>query len=245
MNSSPNVQYFFQPLFSYAFKDRLSSDSFPSDIDLFFDELALTKDHFILQYNQRLLGYKPVFSKSKITHLVFKEVRYLNTVQALLRSKVKVIFLVRDPVSVINSWVSAPREFRHDLGWSVQDEFYNAQSKNEGRVENFFGLKKWIEATKMMEELSVSWPKSVCVVNYNKLVGNAAVEVGRIFSFAGLSMGEQSTNYLSQKSHQNNEYSVNKIKYGGVERGALSDDLVKEIICAVKAAGLEGYLLDV
>ena len=52
MNSSPNVAYRYQPLFSYAFKDYLDEQSSAEDIQHFHEELLTTEDEFVTQkYN--------------------------------------------------------------------------------------------------------------------------------------------------------------------------------------------------
>src|SRR5436305_252996 len=76
-NSSENVAYRYQPLFSYAFKQRLTSTSTRREIELFFDDLLFTEDDFVLQRGAAsLAGYSLEFEKAEITHLVYKEVRY-------------------------------------------------------------------------------------------------------------------------------------------------------------------------
>ena len=47
LNSSTNVKYCFQPLFSYKFKDYLDERSPKEEIDNFFSMLSDTDDEFI------------------------------------------------------------------------------------------------------------------------------------------------------------------------------------------------------
>jgi len=48
-NSSPNVAYRFQPLFSYAFKSRLNEHSTADDIENFSRDILNTSDEFVTQ----------------------------------------------------------------------------------------------------------------------------------------------------------------------------------------------------
>ena len=64
-NSSENVAYRYQPLFSYAFKQRLTSTSTRREIELFFDDLLFTEDDFVLQRGAAsLAGYSLEFEKA-------------------------------------------------------------------------------------------------------------------------------------------------------------------------------------
>jgi hypothetical protein len=124
------VKYCFQPLFSYALKDYLSLESSGRDINDFFDCLRTTEDPFICQTQQRSAGALPNFSKqNQLTHICYKEVRYHHLVQHIgkIDKNIKFIFLVRNPVEVMNSWISAPREF--DQHWNVDAELLLAEKK--------------------------------------------------------------------------------------------------------------------
>jgi hypothetical protein len=86
-NSSPNTIYKFQPLFSYALKDFLTSASSLQDINEFFQQLKEINDDFIDQIKKRNQDLLPVFKKEQSTHLVYKEVRYHNILNNLMRKK--------------------------------------------------------------------------------------------------------------------------------------------------------------
>ena len=77
LNSSPDVKYCFQPLFSYQFKDFLDEGSSREEVDRFFMLLSNTDDDYICQKLQRRAGTLPSPNKSKLaTHVIYKEVRY-------------------------------------------------------------------------------------------------------------------------------------------------------------------------
>ena len=132
LNSSPNTAYRFQPLFSYAHKAYLDNTSTKEDIAQFFSRLRNCDDDFTNQKAKRNSGDFPQFRKQKITHVIYKEVRYLNILFNLMRKTedVLLISVIRNPLSVINSWLRAPREFRRDLGWSEIEEWRYALKKN-------------------------------------------------------------------------------------------------------------------
>ena len=46
-NSQPNVNFKFQPLFSYAFKDYLDENSTEEEIQQFFEEIAISDNYFL------------------------------------------------------------------------------------------------------------------------------------------------------------------------------------------------------
>ena len=110
MNSAPSVCYKFQPIFSYALKDFIGANSSAEEIESFFHVLEQTVDPFLDQSEARRDGVLPQFKKVAATHVAYKEVRYHNILPNMLRRcpNVKVIGVVRNPLSVISSWLAAP-----------------------------------------------------------------------------------------------------------------------------------------
>ena len=154
INSSLTTKYCYQPLFSYELKGYLDEESSLKKINSFFNRLLLTKDSFINQLNQRQEGALPTFKKEKqYTTIAYKEVRYHYILQNLAdkNSQVKFIFLIRNPIEVINSWVSVKKEFSPE--WNISEELINAYKKNMGKKENYFGVEGWIKSTQIFENL--------------------------------------------------------------------------------------------
>ncbi|MDF1594396.1 MAG: sulfotransferase, partial [Desulfobacterales bacterium] len=144
-NSHPGVALRFQPLFSYGHKGRLSEYSSAMEIRKFFKEILFTQDPFALMTTEFQKNY-PTFEKSeKPTHIVFKETRYLHIIENMLNicSEIKIIGIVRNPLSVLASWVRAPKEFNKE--WDINREWLYAPSKNQNRPEEFYGFDKWKE----------------------------------------------------------------------------------------------------
>ncbi len=213
-NSSEKTIYKLQPLFSYALKGRLDSKSTKLEIDKFFEELSIIEDDFIDQKLSKERGIVPIFYKSDIpTHIVYKEVRYHHILEnLLLKDKgIKVIGLIRNPLSVINSWINAPKEFRRELGWSEVEEWKHAKKKNLDRVEEFNGYEKWKEVTVLFEKLIEQYPNRFYLLRYNELLINTESTIKKLFEFCNLEYGISTQNFLnvSTNTDQSSEaYSV-------------------------------------
>lgn len=215
INSSPEVSYAFQPLFSYAFKSRLNEHSNLEDIERFYSEIENTEDPFVKQIEDRRSGKKPYFIKSgSIQAIAYKEVRYHYIIENLLEKDpdIKIIGLVRNPYSVINSWYKAPREFRIDLDWDLSEELLGAPKKNQNRKEEYFGLNKWIETTLLFEYLQKKYPNNFYLLKYEELCSRTIETTKKLFSFLELEYTEQTNNFLSSTEEIEGTYSVMKNK---------------------------------
>lgn len=199
-NSSPFVNFRFQPLFSYAFKDYLGPVSSKKEIEDFFESIAASNDPFLLQQDKIDKGIYPRFEKSdEATHVVYKEVRYHHILENMLAtSDVVVVGIVRNPYAVINSFLSAPREFRKDLGWDELEEWQWAAKKNRNRPEEFYGYEKWKETTELFQKLQKAYPERFYLLEYDDLLTDVEAEVERVFAFCGLEVTEQTKTFLTE-----------------------------------------------
>ena len=85
-NSNPEVVYRYQPLFSYAFRDRLTNTSTLEEINLFFSEIRKSEDQFINQIEARQEGKLPKFKgKTSCKAIIYKEVRYHHILKHILK----------------------------------------------------------------------------------------------------------------------------------------------------------------
>lgn len=212
INSAPQTIYRFQPLFSYALKGYLTEVSSKNEIESFFSGLEHVDDDFINQSEKRQTGHFPNFEKGEATHIAYKEVRYINILSNLM-SKTDDVYLcgvIRNPLSVINSWLRAPLEFRADLGWSEIEEWRFAEKKNKKWVEEYNGYEKWKEAAYIFRQLKLQYPGRVHIIKYSNFLADPVEETKILFGFLGLSLTEQTINFLSQSSTRNNNepYSV-------------------------------------
>jgi hypothetical protein len=243
LNSSPDVKYYFQPLFSYKFKDFLDESSLKEEVDRFYSMLNDTDDVFVCQQSQREAGTLPCVKKSDLTtHVVYKEVRYHHILENLLRvdEDIKLILLVRDPIEVMNSWINAPKEF--DKNWDAEKELVTAELKNEGRKENFYGLDAWVQTTRLFEHLAKRYNKRVLLINYSILKSSPLHTVESILEFCDLELTDTTYSFLSESSEKKVSDTYSVFRGGKGSRITLDDNLVNKITTYVSDAKLAYYI---
>jgi hypothetical protein len=215
-DSHPQVAYRFQPLFSYAFKGVLKSTSTTEEIISFFNSIAASPDDFINQAEAKAKGLVPVFKKDLPTVTVYKEVRYHHIIENLLQrdTEIRVIGLVRNPLSTLYSWYNAPREFKTELGWQLLDEWQYAEKKNQGKEEEFNGYEKWKQVAYCFRKLAVQYPDRFYLLRYQDLLSDTERVVKSLFEFTGLDFARQTQDFilLSRQSHVDDAYGVFKNK---------------------------------
>ena len=112
-NSHQNVAFRYQPLFAYRFRDRIDLNSSRKEVYSFLDDLYhCLDDAFILNKPEMASKIHPKFKKvENPSFLVMKMVRFHYMIKKFLDTidDVKVIGIVRNPLAVINSWLSSPR----------------------------------------------------------------------------------------------------------------------------------------
>lgn len=198
-NSSPLVAYRYQPLFSFALKDFLNPGSTSTDIKEFYGQLLATEDEFILQTKNISGNKENLFSKDKISHLVWKEVRYHHIIKNLLEnSDTKIIGIIRHPCAVSNSWITAPKEF--NAGWNPLEEWRLATKKNLNKPEEFNGYQKWVELAYLYLKLSKDYPKRFFLVKYETLNQSPVETIQKLFDFAQISMGNQTRRFVAKST---------------------------------------------
>lgn len=244
-NSHPDVAMRFQPLFSYGHKGRLNEISSKEDIDLFFDEILFTQDPFVLMKSEVHRKY-PVFNKAATpTHLMFKETRYLNVIENMLRQckDTQVIGIVRNPLANLASWIRAPKEF--DPSWDVYSEWRFAFLKNQGRSEEFYGFDKWKQITLNFLRYKQEYPGQFYLVTYSDLNQYTLDTVERFFSFCNLKPVKQVEQFIeeSQSRHDSDPYSVFRAKASDQEwRDILPSEISEIIISELTGTKLEQFL---
>ena len=248
INSSPQVKYAFQPLFSFAFRGFLGDSSGKGDIDDFFRELAQSTDPFILQTRYREEGIFPTFQKSKVTHVGYKEVRFHNLLWNLARktSDLRFIFIVRNPLASLASWLKAPREFRSDLGWKAEEEWRYALKKNLNRPEEFNGFEKWKEATNLFLQLKERHPARVFMLSYSHLINDTTSSTKALFDFLELEITHQTSTFVDPPDDHpaaSNPYGVfNRKQSDDSWKGILSESMVAEIYSDLEGTPLQQFL---
>lgn len=245
INSSEHTRYVFQPLFSYEFKGRLNETSSARDIDDFFYDISHSNDEFTQQLLERESGKKPIFAKNYIEAICYKEVRYHYVLENMLKRDdgVRIIALVRNPLAVLASWYNAPREFRADLGWKFENEWLYASRKNNGLKEEYFGLEKWVQTTKLFESLNSKYPERCKIVNYIDLINDKYNQILSIYDFLDLEYTEQVDSFVNQDKEVFGTYSVMKSKENDNSwKDILPESIVKKVVSYVTKHGFSYYL---
>lgn len=244
--SSPRVAFRFQPLFSYAFKDRLGPGSDRYEILRFFEDLLDTKDAFVLQKDPAIHVEYPDFEEPEsATHLVYKEVRYNHILRNLTAQvpELRLIGLVRHPCAVIDSWINAPREFKPE--WSVEEQWRSGGLKNQGRPEECFGFEKWKEVAELFLDLKALHPDRVSVVRYCDLNNDTEAAVQELFSFCGLEYSRETAAFinLSMSKEGSDANSIFRLaRRDDVWKNRLPQAIGAEIIEELKGTRLEQFL---
>ena len=203
LNAHPAIAYRYQPLFSYEFKNYLSANFSAEEAQDFHHKLLHAQSEFVLP--------KHDFEKVDPTALLYKNVRYHQLAERLLeQSEVKILFISRDPISVLNSWYNAPREFYPE--WDIDQEWEHAPAKNGGRPEEFFGFDRWARAEQIHRENAQKFPERVKVVRYDDLVAATLAEVREIFEWLGMELATQVEEFIAATGDRNDNstYSVFK-----------------------------------
>lgn len=244
-NSSPSVAYRYQPLFSYAFKGRLSNQSSREDVSQFFDDLKKTEDPFVLQTGKaRLARRELAFPKSEITHLVYKEVRYHNLLHMLMERQptLRLIAIIRDPAEVLASWLNAPREFQPE--WNFSDEWRYAPLKNQGRPEEFYGYEGWKNSAQTFQDLHRRCSDRVRILRYSDLVRAPSAQAKRLFEFCSLPFDSQVEDFIrfSTSGNDADPYGIRRpAQYRGFS-DTIDEEIKSWVYADAAAAGLEEYL---
>lgn len=247
-DSSPNVAYRYQPLFSYSHKSELNQHSSKKDIERFFQNILNTEDEFVLQKKAILNKNVPSFPKKKMTHIVYKEVRYHHILKNLLEKdkEIRVIGLVRNPYAVINSWLQAPKEFKKELGWKIDEEWKYAPKKNLNKEEEFNGFEKWKEVTSLFEELNEQYPDNFILVKYIDLLNNTEETIHSIFESCKLKVEPQTIEFLNRSKtidKSNNAYSVYRKKNNDdMWKSQLNREIINEIYKEILKTPYEKYV---
>ncbi|UII31662.1 sulfotransferase domain-containing protein [Fulvivirga ulvae] len=247
MDAHPEIIYKYQPLFSYAFKGFLSESSEEKDIIDFFNSISITKDDFLDQLESKNKGLVTEFLKTEPKAIVYKEVRYHHILKNMLErdKEVRVIGLIRNPLAVIYSWWTAPKEFKRELGWNFENEWLEAPSKNLNRKEEFNGYQKWKEVAILFNNLKVMFPDRFLLVKYSDLLHETEHVVNSVMKFIGLNIDIQQLDFIkaSKGRHTTDAYGVFKKKPDDFEWvGRLPDSMVEYIKNDLDKTKLKEYL---
>ncbi|MEX0906261.1 MAG: sulfotransferase [Balneolaceae bacterium] len=242
-NSSPVVSYRYQPIFAYSFPENLSVKSSSKEIDNFHSELLKTSDDFVCQ-TRNISGNKtPKFKKEFITHLVWKEVRYLEVIENLINnSDTKIIGIVRHPCGVLKSWMNAPKEFETD--WNILREWRLASKKNKNNYD-YYGFEKWSEATDLFLKMKDKYPDQFSIVRYEDLLFDPRQVSKKLFDICELQFEQQTEEFIKQSTSRSSSdpYGVfRKDKKMDEWKVVLPTDIIESILEDNRFKRLSKYL---
>jgi hypothetical protein len=230
-NSSEYVAYRYQPNFAYSFPITIGKESSQEDIEEFHSELLKTEDPFVCQKKNISGNETPNFNKNDITHLVWKEVRYLEIMENLIESSdINIIGIIRHPCGVIKSWMNAHREY--DPSWNIFDEWRFAKKKNK-TIHEYYGFEKWVEATEIMLELRSRYISRMTLIKYENLLSDPVVETQRLVHFSNLPYTSQIETFLKESTSKPSDdpYDVYRINKRPDEwKNTLPVDIVEDIM---------------
>jgi len=246
-DSSPEVRYKFQPLFSFAFKNEITLNSDQKELMKYYTRLYNYKDSFLDQEDKKIKGVYPDFEKKEVlpAAVVTKMVRYHYLIPHLLKklNNIYIVAIVRNPCAVLNSWQNAPKEFLDQ--WKFQDEWRFAQSMNQFKPEQYYGFNKWKEATKLFLEMEKEYPDNFHLLRYEDLV-KMPLEISKeLYEFTDIEWNDQTEEFLDKSTSisQKDKYSVYKGKKDPRDwEGKLDSEIVDKIYSELKDTEFEEFL---
>ncbi|MFT6248789.1 MAG: hypothetical protein ACJAZQ_001998 [Cognaticolwellia sp.] len=183
-----------------------------SDFENLLQQMDIKNSDFLSQADKKLTGEYPTFEKNiKTEFLVFKENRYQNIIEPMMRktAHLKLVAIIRNPNAVINSWLQSDKDFPE---WAIpRKEWRYGACKNIGG-EDFYGYYKWKEVSNIYLDLKEKWPERVCVVHYEELTSKPEKITKMLFEFCSIPYERQTIDFLksSTTQHIDSPYSVFK-----------------------------------
>ncbi len=247
LDSSPEVVYKYQPLYSRSFRDAIGVRSDREAMEGFFEELFHRKDDFLDREGLKEKGAYPRFRKEDPGVLCMKHVRYHYLIPRFLelfeKERMQVLGIIRHPCGYLNSWRKAPREFLPE--WDFQTEWRYAPRYNLFRPEEYYGFHRWKEVAKLFLVMKDWYPDQFSYLHYEDLVRAPLEKTRDLFEDLGLSFTGTTESFLrrsTQESHEN-EYSVFK---GGKDpadwKEELDPGIAAEVIGELTGTELEPFL---
>ncbi len=247
IDSSPDVRYRYQPIFSYAFKDAVDMDSSKEEFNHFFTKVYNSDDDFLCQSERKEKGLYPVFDKKKDmpSFLTIKMVRYHHLILKIMEyfEELKTVGIVRHPCGVINSWLSHPNEFPERA--EPKEEWRDGECRNKGHPEEYWGFEAWKEVTDMFMKLEEKYEERFMIIKYEDLVSNKIQKTKELFRFLGLDYTKQTEDFLieSQSKHHVDPYSVYKDKKVKEKwKWQLDEEIKEEILDEIRGTKFERFV---
>jgi len=158
---------------------------------------------------------------------------------------VTIIGIVRNPLAVLASWRSAPKEY--DPAWDLAKEWRCAPSKNQNRPEEFYGFDKWKEVAAAFLRFEAQYPEQFVLVRYDELNRAPLTVTRKVLKFCGLDVQAQVEEFLrlSKSRHDADPYSVFRSQANDETwHSILPNDIVEQILREVCDTPLSEFLPD-
>lgn len=226
----PNIKTIYQPLFSYAFKNKINETSTKEEWDDFVKGMLDTEDEFCnMKSNLHTNNGKTDiirYKKEEIKYLFMKNVHHHNLIEKFIEfdENIKIICLIRDPRSVIYSQMTAKHEGLND--------WLDCKDKNQNKSENYFGFNKWLEFRNTSIKLKELYPNNVILVQYEDLVNNTILELNKLLEFCEIDNHKNIKDVIEQINSKNENYDYSVFRNENtIEKwkGKLDDDIVNFI----------------
>lgn len=244
-DSSPDVAFRMEPLFSYRFKNIIDEKSSKKELERFFKEVYETDDEFIHQSENRNKGSYDTFKKNPSpTLLVIKTTRHHNLIPHYLNNldNLNLISIVRHPCAAISSWINTDNEFSAK-GCRIDKDWKSGKCRKDGQGE-YWGFDDWLEVTKQHLALSKS-SSNVHIMKYSNLIRNPEQATQDLFRPLDIAYTQQTIDFLksSTSNHNDDPYAVFKSYEVETQwKSKLDPQLATQIIDSTIRSGLEEFL---
>jgi hypothetical protein len=203
-NSHQNTICSYQPLFSYAFKNRVNASSSKNDFSDFFQDIYESSDPFCnmtsnFHSNNNSSPLPDTIQKNNPTHLVFKHVTHHTILHPLLDyfPNFHLVALERDLQDAINSQCNATRE-------NLKDWKYGTDKNTSDEL--YFGVHKWLEVNKLFHHLHSLYSDRVHLVKYETLKQSPHDITNNLFNVCHLSPSTTVNSFISKSIATNDTY---------------------------------------
>jgi len=244
LGAHARIRYRFQPIDSYSFEPRLEPTSTPGEIVEFFRALEKTKDPYVTGLTMGGTRQRNKEGSPPADWTIFKEVHDFLAISnaTTADSDTRLIGIVRNPLSVLQSWASTPGEWLNS--WDISQEWWQAKKKNMEYPGNHFGLAEWIRTTHGLIDLERRFSDRVRVVRYEELNRAPVMGMTEILKLFDLQISRSVLNEINKlKNRESNEpYSVQLRPQSQRKTTDLPPAVKKKVVDRVTANGLGSFL---
>ena len=227
-----NTKTFYQPLFSYKFKNVIDINSTKDDFDKFIIELKDTEDEFCrmksdYHTNNGECNQIDFKNKDDIKNIFIKNVHHHYLIEKFIQlcPTIKIICLIRDPYATIYSQMNSKEKLK---------DWLNGTDKNGGKSENYFGFNKWKELKDLFYRLKEKYPDNVMVISYEEIVDQTEMKVKEICQFCNIEFTHEMKVMIDELSskEESYDYSVFRQKENINKNRNKLDEEIKDYIAS-------------